>query len=158
MAIIFAPSPYERTFHHPQPDGSGVIEPNQLSVGQIIIDVHSGVIGVVTHVSDQQYVRAVNRENKGYSILWDGIRSCHTSFVNGCMYVHRNLQVVYKAIEINDHMHLCSVGTISELNGGQPLEDGVTMFINSTTKISDYEPLLIVVDDEHINLPKWATS
>lgn len=159
MAIMFSPyTPYNRTITDAQTDFGRPIEPNQLKVGQIITDIHNGLIGVVTQISDQQYVRAVDCENKGYAVLWDGIRSCHTSFVNGCMYVHRYLQVVYKVFEINGHLHLCTLGTISEFSGGQPLDNGATMIINSTTNISDYEPLLIVVDDDEQNsLPRWAT-
>lgn len=128
----------------------------RLKLGDIIMDISTRNMGVVTFLdTEMTYSMMVDSKNQLHRVEWFNTLSCHEVFVHSCMYVHRGLQVVYRVDYLNDKFYLSTLGTIDELSGVKPLSNGVSMIINSTSLIKNYEPLLIVCDEPH-KLPKWA--
>lgn len=130
-----------------------------VEVGLIVQNKLSRRIGVIHQRIGTTTVALVYGDNTREIIGIDNIRSCHKAFVHGGLYVHRGLQVVFKVQYdgVADELVLTSVGLLSELKGGESNFTPVTNTINSTVKIADYEPLLVVTDDP-LSLPLWAIS
>lgn len=140
-------------------DEEDMMKVSTVEVGLIVQNKISRRIGVIHQRIGTTTVALVYGDNTREIIGIDHIRSCHKAFVHGGLYVHRGLQVVFKVQYdgVADELVLASVGLLSELNGTESNFTSVTNVINSTVKIADYEPLLVVTDDP-LSLPLWAIS